>query len=197
MGFTVAGVSAITAASLAATAASAGVGVAGAISSSQAQAANARYQSQIARNNAVTATNNAALAGQQAGVRAQADDRATATRLGAQRAAMGADGGQLGSGSALNVQRDTSNQGALAASQDIYQGQLAGYGYETQAGNFTAQSQLDTAEASQASTAGMIGAGSSLLSGASQFSSKWNQYYGGNTGTTVDPSWDSATQGGG
>ncbi len=162
---------------LGATALSAGVGAYSAISSSQAQSANAKYQAQVASNNAITANNNATLANQQAGAKAQSDYRTTAIKLGAQRAAMGADGGALDSGSNLGIQRDTAQSGALQVSQDVYNGQLQAYGLRAQAGNYTAQSQLDTAEAGQAGTAGMIGAGSSILSGASQFASKWNQYY--------------------
>ena len=171
-------VAAIPAIALAASAVSAGVGAVGAISSANAQSSAAKYQAQVAANNATMANQNATLATQQAGAKEQADYRAGAIKLGAQRAAFGADGGTLNSGSAEDVQQGTAEATQLGVSNDAYQGSLQAYGLRTQATNYTAQSQLDTASAANDQTAGMIGATGSILGGASQFASKWNSYYG-------------------
>ncbi len=182
---------------LAASGLSAITGAVGAISSSSASSANARYQAQVATNNATIANQNATLAGQQADAKAQADYRAGAIKLGAQRAALGANGGTLDTGSALDVQANTARSTQLGVSNDMYQGQLQGYGYTTQAGNFTAQAGLDTTAASNDSTAGLMSAGGSLVSGASQFASKWNSLLPNTPGggvtvpaTTANPEFD-------
>ena len=170
-------IAAIPAIALAASAVSAGVGAVGAISSANASSSASKYQAQVAANNATIANQNANLATQQAAAKTQADYRSGAIKMGAQRAAFGADGGTLSGGSALDVQQSTAAATQMGVSNDTYQGALQSYGLRTQATNDTAQSQLDTQSASNAQTAGLIGAGGSILGGASQFASKWNSYY--------------------
>ena len=154
--------------------AGAGVAAYSAVQQGQAQKQAQDYQAQVARNNATVAAQNAAAVQDQATAKAVQDQKAGDLRLSAQRAAVGAAGGSLTSGSAIAVQDATIQNTGLTTAQDAYQGQLAAYGYRTQQTNYTAQAGLDTAAAENASTAGYVNAGSSLLSGASQIASKWS-----------------------
>ena len=184
-----AGIISTTTASLLAAGASAVGAASGALASSQAQASQARYQAQVAQNNQITANQNATLATQQADATVQADYRAGAIKVGAQRAALGANGGTLDTGSAADVQKSTAEYNQLAVSNDQYQGDLTAYSLRSQGVNYGAQAGLDKLAASNDGTAGAIGAAGSIAGGASQFSSKWAQYYGppssAGTGTSL------------
>ena len=169
------GITAGTAAAIGAATSVLGTGVSaiGAMSQGAAQQSAADYQAQVARNNQTIAAQNATLVTQQAAAKAQVDQRAGDQRLGAQRAAIGAAGGALGSGSALDVQGSTVTQTGLNTAGDDYQGRLQAYSYQVQGENFGAQAGLDSAAAANASTAGGINAFGSLLGGASQVAGKW------------------------
>ncbi len=163
-----------------------GVSVAGAMQQGQAQKAASDYQVQVARNNQVVAQQNAQAVQDQAAVKAQATQRMGDIKLGAQRAAMGASGVGLDSGSALDVTGSTAQQTSLATANDGYQGQLAAYGYQNQANNFGSQAGMAAAAGENASSAGTVNAFSTFLSGASQVAGKWNGWR-----TTTDP-WGGA-----
>ena len=150
-----------------------GVSVFGAVQQGAAQKSAADYQAQVAKNNATVAAQNAAAVQDQAAAKAQSDQRAGALRLGAQRAALGASGVTLDSGSSEAVQSATVNNTALSTQLDTYQGQLAAYGYQTQGVNYNAQAQLDTLTGQNAASAGDISAVGNFLGGASQVSSRW------------------------
>jgi hypothetical protein len=184
----------ITAIGLGATALSATIGAVGAIQSSSAQSSAARYQAQVATNNATIANQNATVATDQAGMKEQQDERNTAIKLGAQRAAMGAGGGTLDGGSNEAVQAATTQSGAMDVQNAQYAGDLQAYGLRTQSSNFTAQAGLDQMQAGNDNTAGLIGAGNSIVGGASQFASKWNSYFPSNSTTPTSTSWGNATQ---
>lgn len=186
-------VAAIPALALAVSAVSAGVGAYSAYSSGQAQSQAAHYQAQVAANNQTVANQNATLAGQQADAKVQADYRAGAIRMGAQRAALGANGGTLDGGSAAAVQQTTAESTQLGANNDAYQGSLQQYSLRSQGTNFGAQAQLDTMQAGNASTAGLVGAAGSIIGGGSQFASRWDSYYRGSTPDTSED-WSSLKQ---
>lgn len=153
-----------------------GMSVYGSMQQAGAQKDAANYQAQVAKNNAIVASQNATAVQHQAEARAQADQRAGAMRLGAQRAALGASGVTLDSGSGLALQGDTAANTALGVENALYEGQLKAFGYRTQGDNFTAQAGLDTMRGQAASDAGFTNAAASFLSGASQVSSKWAAY---------------------
>jgi len=162
--------------SMVSSAAAAVVGTYGAIEAGHAQSAAASYQAQVAANNATIAEQNAQYATQAGNTQAQAEQLKTAQQVGAIRAAQAANGLDVNSGSALDVQSGTKTIGALNADTIRNNAALQAYGYQAQSVSSTAQSQLDTAQSAQALTAGTIGGMSSVLGGASSIGSQYAQY---------------------
>lgn len=145
---------ATTLAVIAATAAVAGAGVSAYGQYSQGQAAKsaAEFNAQVAKNNASSAEMSAAADAQQLLSRNK--------RLqGSQIAGMAAAGIDPNSGSASDVQYDSRVQGELDALTTQYKGHIQGM-------NDQAQASLDRFQGNAAQTAGYIGAGGSILSGA-------------------------------
>lgn len=165
----------LTAVSLATTAMSGAVSAYGAYSGGQSQAAMYQYQAQVAAANKQIADQNAAYAKEAGEVSAQQSGMKSRFERGEIIARQGAGGLALGSGSQGRVvtsqlsvgQQDQALIRANAAKQ--------AYGYEVQGMQATAQGALDTAAASNARTAGDIGAFGSILGTAGSVSSKWLQ----------------------
>jgi hypothetical protein len=195
--------------SLAASVVGAGVSAFGQLRAGQAQAASAqagaqaaasqyRYQAAVADINRRTAERNARVADtnaayvEAAGARL-ADDRARRIRqtIGAQRAALAANGLLLDEGSAADMQGDTASLGRMALTEigDNARRQAAGYriagvnardeaeaatlrgeGYRASSTNALAAGAF---AADNASTAGWLGATSSLLGGATSTFDRW------------------------
>jgi hypothetical protein len=153
--------------SLAMGAVSAGVGAFGAIRSGEASAQANAYQAKVAQNNAVTATNNATYARQSGNVAEQQSDLRTAALIGNQRASEGSNGFDVNSGSNLDLQAGSAEVGAANAQTIRSNAAWTAYGYQTQSSNASAQAGLYGMGASNAMTAGMIGAGGSIIGGAS------------------------------
>lgn len=182
----------LTAISLATTAASAGVSAYGAYSQGQAQAGQYAYQAQIAKMNAQIAEQNANYATAAGEVSAQEAGMKERFQRGQTIAQQGAGGLAVGQGS--NARVVTSELAVGQQDQALIRSNAArqAYGYRVQAASDTAQGALDTTAASNAKTAGDIGAFGSLLSGAASVSSKWVQASnagvfsggGGGSGTT-------------
>jgi hypothetical protein len=169
-------VAALAIGSLVATAVGGAASAYGAIETGKAQAASYTYQSQLARQNAQVAAGNAASA-QIAGDKAQTTQQQRVAQIaGRQRADMGANNIDLTSGSAASVQQDTQTLGQAdvenirSSYYDRIRGDVA------QQNSFTGQSQMDLASASNAKTAGYMGAATSLLGTASSVGSKWSGY---------------------
>lgn len=158
----------------------------GAIQQGNAQAAAAHAKANQDAYNAQVAGFNAQVADDAQAQKTQAIERQGTLRLGAQRAAMGAAGVTLDSGSALDVQSATTADTARQAATSQAQGALTAYGYRTQQQNFVDQSGLDAASASNATTAGYMGASSTILGSAGQVAMKW---YEMNGPTPTEPSW--------
>lgn len=146
--------------------------------SQQADAAgkSAAYQAQVAKNNAAGSVQNAAVSQKQA--LAQASDLASlgSARIGSQRAALGASGVALDSGSALDVQQGTALATQKQVQQSLYEGTLKSLGYQVQASNQTAQAGLDILQGQNAQRAATVSALSSIASNATQVASKWYDY---------------------
>lgn len=172
------GVSAATLAevSIAMTAISAGVSAYGAIKQGQAQSAALQYQAQVAQNNQKIAGQYAQQAIADGENKVAAKQQQTAQMIGAQRAAMAANGIDLDSGSPLRLQEDTAKLGNVDALTIRNNAAREAYGYQVQGLSYGQQAQLDEASASNAVTAGNLNAFSSIVGGASSIGSKWIDY---------------------
>jgi hypothetical protein len=152
------------------------VGAVGAVTSGIAQSNAARYQAGVARNNEIIAQQNAQYSAAAGGVGAQRQDMKNKAVLGAIEAGQGASGIDTGVGSPVTVREGAANVGRLDTETVMSNALAQTRSYTAAASNFEAQSQLDTMTAKNATTAGVLGAGSSLLGGASSFSDKWLRY---------------------
>lgn len=141
-----------------------------------AQSAAANYQAQVASNNAVIARQNADAA-LQAGQAAEQQQRTkSAALLGSIRAAQAANGIRIDSGSALDVQADAATLGELDALTIRNNAARQAWAYQAQGDTFAAQSQLDTAQAGWAQSAGQTQGMGTLLGGAASVSGQWANY---------------------
>jgi hypothetical protein len=125
-----------------------------------AQARAASYQAQVARNNALVESRNAAHAAQVTAVQTE-DEGLKARSQGAQvRAGLAAQGVNVNSGSAADVQAGQRLIGALDQSTVANRGAEAVYGYQTEATGYQAQAKLDQAEVGSDVVGGILkGAG--------------------------------------
>jgi hypothetical protein len=161
------------AAAIATTAVAAGVSAYGAESSAHAQEATANYQSQVAANNATIANQNALAATAAGNAQAEQSRMKTNAIIGAQMAGQASSGIDTGSGSALDVRTSQKEVGELDVQTIQNQAARQAYGYQTQALSDTGQSQLDTAQAGFAGTAGNISAVGSVIGGAASATGKY------------------------
>lgn len=147
--------------------------VAGGIMQGQAQAAQAGYQAQVAANNQKIANQYAEYATQAGQEEARKQGLTDRARMGAIRAAEGASGIDPNSGSALDVRQSERETGVGDVSTIEHNAALRAYGYETQAVNYGAQSQLYSAQARQATAMIPFTAATGLLGGAASLGEKW------------------------
>lgn len=175
-------------------AASGGLMAAGAVASavgsyrsSQAQKASLDYQASVAENNAQTAQTQASLAINDGQVEAMNHDLKTSQIFGAQRAQLGANNIDLGSGSANNILTTTKFMGNRDHAQIMDNAMRRAWGYDVQATDYTSNAKALTSMSDNISPA--LAVGTSLLGSAGQVSSAWNQYAAANgqpsTGTMV------------
>lgn len=135
-----------------------------------------QYQAGIAAMNAQIAKQNASYDLAVGEVQAQQSGMKTRAVLGATRAAQGASGLDLNTGTAVQVRASEAELGAEDMALIRSNAAKRAYGDEVEAVQDTAQSQLDTYAASNARTAGMIGAFSSVLGAGGSVASKWSQF---------------------
>lgn len=171
---------------------SAGIGALGAIQQGFAAQQSAKYQSRVAENNAKVAQWQARDATAR-GAQEEARHRlAVAGTIGTQRSALAAQGTTLDAGSPLDILGDTAAFGELDALTIRGNAEREAYGYRVQGSNFQAESGLLASQGSNAMMQGVVGAGASLLSGATRISDRAAGRFGGGTsyyprtGTTVD-----------
>lgn len=172
---------------IAATVAGAGLSAYSSIQQGNAASAQAKYQAGIAQMNARQADQNQTLANrnaayiEQGGAR-DTDDKAREIRsvMGAQRAAMAANGLVVDSGTNADLQGDTARLGNMTigriqegASRGAYGQRIQGYNAGVDAAMARTRANAYEASGRSARTAGFLGAASSLLGGAS---SAGNQY---------------------
>lgn len=138
----------------------------------------ALYQSEVAHNNSIIAGRNAeyaSAAGQQRAATVGARNAAVGGKIKTAQAANGVD---VNSGSAVDVQAGASEAGQLDVLTEENNALLQAYGYKTQASNYDAQSVLDKTEASQALPSAWLKVGSDLISDASSLAGGWAKFGG-------------------
>ena len=163
-------------ASAAASIGSAVVGGIGAISQGQAASASANYNAQVAQNNAKIAQQNATWAAQQGETQAATQEAKTRATVGAEKAAQAASGIDVNSGSAVDVRSSAAALGELNALTVRSNAARQAYGYQTQAASDTGQAALDKSQASSASEAGFLNAGTTVLGGLGSAASNYGKY---------------------
>ncbi len=161
--------------------ASTAVSAIGSVQQGMAQADVANYRSQIALNNAQIAAQNARTAGEIGEREATTSQLKTAGLRGQQKAGFAAGGFDVNQGSPVDVGSSTAALGALDALTIRNNAARQALGYETTAQSDRAQSTLDKAEAGNDITSGWLGAGKSLLGGASSLNKDFG-WFGGSGG---------------
>jgi len=150
------------------------------------------YQAQVAKNNQQMAEQSAQYAlaaGQQ---NAATTSLRGAAKVGAIKTQQGASGVDVNTGTAVDVQAGERQSAQLDTETVLNNAQRQAYGYRVQGVNYGAQAGLDIAQAgyagqqaSDATTAGFLKAGGSLLSGAQSYLGGWNKGNGQNGGYTL------------
>lgn len=141
--------------------------------SGQARKEASQYQAAVARNNAIISEEYAKAEIVRGNRLEEAKRSETAQRQGAIRAAVGASGLDVDSGSPLRLQEDTAMLGEYDALTIRSNALKSATGFRTQGMNYTAQAGLDDMTGAAASRAGTLGAWSSIIGGASSVSGKW------------------------
>lgn len=149
---------------IAASLAAAAVGGYGAYTSGQAAAASAKANAQLADANAKIAAQDRLNDIETARIASEDKRRENRRIFAANRAALGSSGLEL-AGSPLDVLTDTSMEMALDERRVEYEGQVRGREGAIKILGLGNEAALSRASASASKTAGMLGAGSSLLSG--------------------------------
>ena len=162
-------------AALALSAAGTAASVIGQANRGQADAAQASYMAQVARNNQAAAERNATLARQQGAVQEDRQRLKTAQLLGSQRAALASQGGDVNTGSNLDILGDTARAGESDALAIRHNALTQALGYEQQAAGAGGQASLYSADAANTMANLPFGIGSSLLGGASSLADRWAQ----------------------
>jgi len=137
------------------------------------------YQAQVAQNNAIIAKQNADYAMESAHAKTAAVAMKEAEVGGAIKASQAAGGVDVNTGSNKAVQISQRELGKLDTETEMSKGQLAAYGYRTQAMNYQAQSNLYKAEAPGALAGSVLGAAGSFTGAAA----KWFAPTGGGSGS--------------
>jgi hypothetical protein len=146
----------------------------GAIQQGKAQADAANYQAQVARNNEIIALQQAAYTRQEGAAEAQRQDLKSKQVMGTQKAVLGASGVDVESGSALAVQQSQAELARLDALTVQSNAERKAWGFDVEAVNQKAQSQLHYMQAAQAKKAAALSAFSSILGSAGKFAGKWD-----------------------
>lgn len=160
-------------AAMAASAAGAAVSAYSAHQQAAAQQQAMAYQAAVAMNNKQIAEQYAEAEVQKGQRLEEAKRTETAQREGMVRAAVGASGIDVNSGSPLRLQADTAMTGDLDALTIRNNSMRAAYGYRVQGLSYASQASLDMMGAESAGRAGTLGQWSSIIGGASSVSDKW------------------------
>lgn len=134
------------------------------------------YNAQVAANNSIIAQQNATRAEQAGAAAAENQGRKGAAQSGALKVAQAAGGVDVNTGTAVDVQAGERETNVLDTETVMQNADLKAYGYRVQGENFTAESELDTAQASEAVPAAALKAGGGLLSSASALGPKFANF---------------------
>lgn len=146
---------------------STGLSIAGQAQQANAQADSANYQAQVARNNAAVQEWNARNT-EKAGIVAEDQQRQkTALAIGAERAAMAAQGGDVNSGSPVDITSDTARAGTFDALTIRSNAMRQAWSFRVAGASANAQAGLADASAANAMASLPLSIGRSLLGGAS------------------------------
>ena len=164
---------------------STGLGIAGQAQQANAQAAGATYQAQVASNNAAVQEWNARNA-EKVGLVAEDQQRQkTALAIGAERAALAAQGGDVNSGSPVDIMSDTARAGIFDALTLRSNAMRQAWSFRVAGANANTQAGLADASAANAMASLPFSIGKSLLGGASSLMGQWSPGLGSSAGSPI------------
>jgi opacity protein-like surface antigen len=155
----------------------AGISAFGAVESGIAQQHSANYQAQVAQNNAITANQNAVYSEHAGQTQATQASLKSAEKQARVKGALAANGIDVNSGSAVDVQESQREVGKLDTETTMANANLQAYGYRTQQAGFESQEKLDKATADNAVPGAILGATGGLLSNASAIGVKSHTFF--------------------
>lgn len=153
--------------------AGAAVSAYGSISAGAAKSKADAYQAQVAQNNSTIAQRNAQYSEEAGAAQATEKSLQGAQQLGKIKASQAANGVDVNSGSAADVQASQRQINQLDTENTMQQSVLQAYGYRQQAASYAGQSGLDQAESGQDFEAGVLSGAGGLLGSAGSIGSKW------------------------
>lgn len=153
-------------------------GITGAIGSlmgGDASAGMYQYKAGMALMNQQINKQNAAFALESGDINAEESGLKAGQGIAGTKVAQAAGGVDVNTGTPAEVR--TSQQATAKFDQDVirFDASKTAYGYEAKAASAAAEAQLDTMAAKNAKSAGILGAVTSILGGASSVASKWSQ----------------------
>lgn len=163
-------------ASLGATALGGVTGAYGAITSANSAAAAAKYNASEAQVNAGIAKQNAGISSQSGEEQVGMESQKTRAEVGSTLANQAASGVDVNSDSAVDVRMSESELGQLDALNVRSNATREAFGYQTQASNFKNESSLDTFEAKNDASSGLVNAAGTLLGSAGTAASNFYKY---------------------
>lgn len=181
----------ISIASIAATVVGTGASIYGQMQSSAAASAAASYNAQVSANNQKLANQEAQDAIARGDQQAQLKASATEQVIGRQKAALAANGVDVNSGSAVDLESDSAAAGQFDQLTIQNNALRESIGYHNQGINYQNQASLDEASSANALSAGELQAGASVFKGAGSVAGQWYNFsYGtrqANPGYGVSP----------
>lgn len=171
--------------SLVSAAASTAMGVVSGVQQANAAKAQMNYQADVNKRNAKIAQANADMKRQEGIEESRLQRIRNLQKVGAQQAAMAANGIDVSSGTALDVVEDTAAMGELDALTTRYNAETQAQAYERQANNLTNQANMDIISGQNAYKSGITGAIGSGFKGLGDTASVASRWYSPNSiGTT-------------
>ncbi|UYN96544.1 MAG: hypothetical protein KIT25_06325 [Enhydrobacter sp.] len=162
--------------SIASTLIGTGLGIASQSQQANARAAEANYRAEVARRQQEIAERNARLVEQRGAVELDRSRLETASLMGSQRARLAAQGGDVNSGTALDILGDTARAGAFDARTIRSNTDWNAWRHRLQADDALSSASAHRVQAANALAGLPYGIGSSLLGGASSLATKWDRF---------------------
>lgn len=172
-----------------ATVAGAGVSYMSSQASASAASKQAEYNAQVAKNNQAIADQAAKDAVTKAQVSQQTKADQTNALLGRQKVALAANGVEVNTGSAVDLQSDTKAAGTLDELTIQNNAAREAAGYTNQSTNYATTAAADEAASADALSSGNLKGEASLLSASSQVASQWYNYTSGTKSSSLSGSY--------